>query len=201
MATADDDDVRADCIISILAEGEPLKASYGVSGDLFTGARLSGTIRIERPSLHKDEVRFSGLIKPPRRLLDSDAVDYKRPENAPFVAPLGKGDEHPATGKDTTAFEGFTSQLANLMGRYFGRNVLLIALDDHASKGELRKSAVEALAALGKPSAPFLIDAFRYCSPTAEKGVGEALEMITGEKYGTDAKRWNEWLNRQEQRK
>ena len=201
VAVAGDDAVGADCIIRIVAEGEPLKAAYGSSRELFTGARLNGTIQIERPSIHKDEVRFSGLITPPRSFPGSDKVDYKRPENAPFLNALIGGDGPPAAGIDKTAFDGFKFRLATLMGQYFGRSVLLIALDDYNSKGVLRDSAVEALAALGKPSVPYLIGAFRFSSPEAEKGVGEALEKITGEKYGTDAERWNEWLSRQEQKR
>ncbi len=194
-----DDASSADCVIRIAAEGEPLKAISGLSRDLFTGARLTGTIQIERPSIHKDEVRFSGVINPPRRFHGSDKIDYKRPENAPFLYSLSDEDAPQKTGTDKTAFDGFKFRLAVLIGHYFGRSVLLIALDDYNSKGILRESAVEALAALGKPSVPYLIDAFRFCSPEAEKGVGEALEKITGEKYGSDVKRWNEWLSQQEQ--
>lgn len=194
------DDASADCIIRIVAEGEPLKATYGLSRELFTGARLNGTIQIERPSIHKDEMRFSGVINPPRGFQGSDKLDYERPENAPFVYALRDGGGPHATGRDKTAFDGFKFRLATLMGHYFGRSVLLIALDDYNSKGLLRESAVEALVALGKPSVPYLIDAFRFCSPIAEKGVGEALEKITGAKYGSDVKRWNEWLSQQERK-
>lgn len=192
VAVSNDDAGSADCVIRVVAEGEPLKATYGLSRGLFTGARLYGTIQIERPSLHKDEVRFSGFIEPSGTFRDSGKADHTRPENAPFVQALRDG------GK--TAFDGFTFRIATFMGHYFGRSVLLIALDDYASKGILRESAVEALAALGMPAVPYLIDAFRYCSPTAEKGLGEALERITGAKYGSDAKRWNEWLGQQEQK-
>ena len=190
----DDAAGSADCIIRIVADGKPLKATYGSRG-LFTGARLSGTIQIERPSLHKDEVPFSSVINPPRSFPGGDTVDYERPEHAPFLRALPGGN----TGTDKTAFDGFTFRLAALMGQYFGRSVLLIALDDYASKGLLRESAIEALAAQGLAAAPYLIDAFLYCSPEAEKGLGETLEKITGEKYGTDVKRWTEWLGQHQQ--
>jgi hypothetical protein len=195
-----DDVGSADCIIRIVAEGEPLKARYGSSSGLFTGARLNGTIQLERPSIHKDKVKFSGLINPPRTFHGSDKVDYGRPENAPFIYAVRDGDASHTTDTGMTAFDGFKLRLAVLMGQYFGRSVLLIALDDYNSNGILRESAVEALAALGKPAVPYLIDAFRFCSPAAEKGVGEALGKITGAKFGSDAKRWNEWLSQQEQK-
>lgn len=198
VSVADDDAGSADCIILIAAEGEPLKAKYGARY-LYTGARLSGTVQIERPSIHKDEVSFSSVITPPHRFHGSDEVDYGQPENAPFLYSL-KGDESQRTDASNTAFDGFKFRLAELMGRYFGRSVLLTALDDYNSKGILRESAVEALAALGKPAVPYLIDAFLFCSPAAEKGVGEALEKITGKKYGSNARRWNEWLIRQERK-
>lgn len=194
VAVADNDAASGDCIIRILAEGEPLKAKYGSSGSLFTGARLSGKIQIERPSIHKDEVAFSGVINPPRTFSGSDKADYGRPENAPFLHVVHEGDSSHKSDMEKAAFDAFTSRLARLMGLYFGKSVLLIALDETM----LRESAIEALAALGMPSVPYLIDAFRYCSPEGEKGLGEALAKITGEKYGSDVKRWNEWLrNRQ----
>ncbi|OGW36358.1 MAG: hypothetical protein A2010_03070 [Nitrospirae bacterium GWD2_57_9] len=200
VAVVDEGAAASDCIIRIAAEGEPLKARYGSSGSLFTGARLSGTLQIERPSLHKDEVRFSEVVDPPRTFASSGTIDYARPENAPFVQALIAGEGSKTAGAGKTVFDGFKLRLAVLMGRYFGRSVLLIALDDYNSNGILRDSAVDALAAQGKPAIPFLIDAFRFCSPTAEKGVGEALEKITGQKFGSDAKRWNEWLGRQGQK-
>lgn len=195
-----DDAAAADLVIRIAAQGQPLKRKYGASGELFTGARLSGLIRIERPSRHEDEVRFAGAVDPPARFSVSGAVDYKRPENAPFMNALQGEFASPEAGSGRTAFDGFKAQLAGLMGRYFGRSVLLVALDDYASKGVLRNSAVDALAGLGKPAIPFLIDAFLYCSPEAEKGVGEALERITGERYGPDVQAWNEWYGRQGKR-
>ncbi len=108
--------------------------------------------------------------------------------------------ERPSVHRDEAPFAGleeFSFRLAGLMGRYFGRGVLLIALDDYNSKGLLRESAIEALASLGMPSIPYLVDSFIYCSPECEKGVGEALERITGKKYGSDAKLWNEWLRKE----
>jgi hypothetical protein len=196
VAVTNDAAGSADCVIRIAAEGEPLKATYG----LFTGARLKGTIQIERPSLHKDEVRFSGVVNPPLTFRGSNNVDYEKPENAPFLSALSSEDDPHRTGINKTAFDAFKLRLAVLMGQYFGRSVLLIALDDYKSNGVLRESAIEALVALGKPSVSYLIEAFLFCSPEAEKGVGEALEKITGEKYGSDAKLWNEWLLRQEKK-
>lgn len=194
-----DDAAAADVVITIEARGEPLKRRYGASGDLFTGARLSGSIRIERPSRHRDEVLFSRVVDPPVRFSGRGTVDYRLPGHAPFMNALPEeGASSSAAAR--TAFDGFASGFAGLMGRYFGRSVLLIALDDHHSKGALRDSAVDALAEPGKPAIPYLVDAFLYCSPEAEKGVGEALERITGEKFGTDVRAWTDWYGRQERR-
>jgi hypothetical protein len=150
--------------------------------------------------VHKDELRFSGVINPSRTFSGSGKADYTLPENAPFLYPMSGDDAPHKTGTDKTALDAFKFRLAALMGQYFGRSVLLIALDDYHSNGILRESSIEALAALGKPSVAYLIDAFRFCSPAAEKGVGEALEKITGEKYGSDVKAWNKWLSQQEQK-
>lgn len=178
-----DDASQADFTITVVVEGGPLKARYG-QRTLYAGARLAGTIRIERSSRHREEVVFSGIVEPPRDVPAGTVIDRGLPEDAPFYH------AHPA------AFDGFSVELAGLMGRYFGKSVLLIALDDYGSKGILRVSAVEALAALGDPAVPYLVDAFIYCSPEAEKGLGEALERITGEKFGSSARKWTEWFEK-----
>ena len=129
-------DGDADITFLVKATGAAISAGYfGATHYLYTGAELSGSLRVTERTGEFYEVPFERRVDPPARVFSESG--YASPSNAPF----------------NYAFDAFLTKLSNTALKLFGVPLLLSALHDKNEK--IRRSAVEAMGT----SDPAILDA------------------------------------------
>ena len=130
-------DGHADITFLVKATGAAISAGYyGATHYLYTGAELSGSLRVTERTGEFYEVPFERRVDPPATVFSESG--YASPSNAPF----------------NYAFNVFLTKLSNTALKLFGVPSLLSAL--HDKNEAIRRSAVEAM---GRTSDPAILDA------------------------------------------
>ena len=187
--------------------GRALGATYIPGGYCYTGAEVSGQVTFTVPDRESLTMPVEGQVPTPDNVSDCPG----EPSGAPF------GRVWPEAVLDGLAdLWGHQVYVQALGDEHFGVEAaagraleeigpeavpaLIQALED--KDGDVREAAAEALRSIGPEAVeavPVLIQALEDKEYLVRMKAWSALRAITGQDFGEDADRWQEWWEEQQQ--
>lgn len=137
-----------DLNIKITASGRAVGSNYGLGpGTLYTGASVYGKISLEISGIPVYEKKFSGSIRPPKKLKISYAKEQPNPNALVLNVPFQSRSQAPF--KPALESGTYVSRMIEMIGEIWDPNCVQAALKDES--WVVRKSAVEALIKIKDP--------------------------------------------------